>query len=761
MTESVGYMYDKPLTSLTSCSSFQALIVLTAVRHFLSPYLDFANDFQKKQLFNAKVEKVLDKTFGYNMTQLEIFKNNKNTNINEIIYSCLFTSVKDEVFKKKIVPQLIELISGLSIIVFKYGRVTSFYYISGLIVSLMYDYFIKKKISIEKIRKNYYQEFSVLDELYRELLVNMRLIKGGNNCFHEKNRFMDQLKKYDLFINSYNVANFFQNFIRGLSTGIIICGFLCSTINGLEKQNIQDFLFLYGYLNSYLRLLANISLSWELYRKHLPHEEKLAIFLNGNVSAHDLQFNLKENFENILEIDNITIKSEKSTILNNFSWHIEKSFRGRIAIVGKSGVGKSTIFNLISGLDIFANEENIHKIRFRNFPISHIPPVKLFNQIRIVNQNSGVFAHENLKYNILYEFHNDQKSQEQLLDHCNPFTTNFAFEEACFHAKLSKLLQHHFDLVIDRAVNLYFHDFFLNKYAIYKEKFILLTTLHLEKLHKNDLDNCIDVMERNISDPKIKNYFLLLPIRIREGYISKSKFGMSQWFYWCAIVHDGIKHIIFFDAENQLINFKLYLQKRKINLVSDQDIKTETKNPNSLEKCFRFLENYDFRLLDYQKNSIKFQPLIGGVKIYNYILKKSPNGLLSFKLGNISQGEKQRISAGRIFAKKKKFDILLLDEPTSALDSLTEFQLMENYKNFCKLYGKMMILVTHRLNIIVNFNKIICIDKGKIVGSGSHSELLSSNKYYQLLWKSQNAYFYKDDKHNLFTLNELTEDFTL
>lgn len=758
MTESVDYMYDKPLTSLKNCSSFQALIVLTAVRHFLSSYLDFANDFQKKQLFNAKVEKVLDKTFEYNMTQLEIFKNNKNTNINEIIYSCLFTSVKDEVFKKKIVPQLIELISGLSIIVFKYGRITSFYYISGLLISLMYDYFIKKKISIEKIRKNYYQEFSVLDELYRELLVNMRLIKGSNNCFREKNRFMNQLKKYDLFINSYNIANFFQNFIRGLSTGIIICGFLFSTINGLEKKNIQDFLFLYGYLNSYLRLLANISLSWELYRKHLPHEEKLAFFLNGNISTHDLQFNLKESFESILEINNITIKSEKSTILNNFSWHIEKSFRGRIAIIGKSGAGKSTIFNLISGLDIFANEENIHKIRFRNFPINHIPPVKLFNQIRIVNQNSRIFAHENLKYNILYEFHNDQKSQEQLLDLGNPFTTNFSFEEACFHAKLSKLLQHHFDLVIDRAVNFYFHDFFLNKYGIYKESFFLLTTLHLEKLHQNDLNNCIDMMEKAIFDLKTKNCFLLLPIRIREGYISKNKFSMSRWFYWCAIIHGGMKHIILFDAENQLINFKSYLRKRKINLVNDQDIKA--KNPNSLEKCFHFLENYDFRLLYYQKSSIKSQLLIG-IKIYNYILKKSPNGLLSFKLGNISQGERQRISAGRIFAKKKKFDILLLDEPTSALDSLTEFQLMENYKKFCKLYGKMMILVTHRLNMIVDFNRIICIDKGKIVGSGSHPELLSANKYYQLLWKSQNAYFSKDDKHNLFTLNQLTEDFTL
>ena len=101
----------------------------------------------------------------------------------------------------------------------------------------------------------------------------------------------------------------------------------------------------------------------------------------------------------------------------------------------------------------------------------------------------------------------------------------------------------------------------------------------------------------------------------------------------------------------------------------------------------------------------------------------------------LSGGQKQRIAIARALIKKPK--ILILDEATSALDSESEYNFKKEIE---KLKGKMtLIIVSHRLSIIKDCEKIIVINKGEIVEKGSHEELYKlKGIYYSLMEKQFN-----------------------
>ncbi len=118
----------------------------------------------------------------------------------------------------------------------------------------------------------------------------------------------------------------------------------------------------------------------------------------------------------------------------------------------------------------------------------------------------------------------------------------------------------------------------------------------------------------------------------------------------------------------------------------------------------------------------------------NDFLVNTPLGLdtiVSEKGINFSGGQRQRISLARALINNPK--ILLMDEPTSSLDNESESSFMST---ILKL-SSTCIVVSHRLSTIINFNKIIVIDNGKIVEVGSHNELMSKKGYYQKLYSSK------------------------
>ncbi len=107
----------------------------------------------------------------------------------------------------------------------------------------------------------------------------------------------------------------------------------------------------------------------------------------------------------------------------------------------------------------------------------------------------------------------------------------------------------------------------------------------------------------------------------------------------------------------------------------------------------------------------------------------------------LSGGQRQRIAIARVFLKDAP--ILVLDEATSALDSEVEQAIQENL--FALMAGKTVIAIAHRLSTLTEMDRLVILEAGRIVETGSHADLVAKGGLYADLWSRQSGGFIADD----------------
>lgn len=101
----------------------------------------------------------------------------------------------------------------------------------------------------------------------------------------------------------------------------------------------------------------------------------------------------------------------------------------------------------------------------------------------------------------------------------------------------------------------------------------------------------------------------------------------------------------------------------------------------------------------------------------------------------LSGGEKQRLSIARALLRKPR--LLIFDEATSALDSLTEEEITETIRDVSSKGNQIAIIIAHRLSTIMHADRVYVLEKGDIVETGPHEQLLEEKGLYYAMWRQQ------------------------
>ena len=121
---------------------------------------------------------------------------------------------------------------------------------------------------------------------------------------------------------------------------------------------------------------------------------------------------------------------------------------------------------------------------------------------------------------------------------------------------------------------------------------------------------------------------------------------------------------------------------------------------------------------------------------FSDVITRLPNGIeskINEKGVNLSGGEKQRLALSRSLLLSQTKDMLFFDESTSSVDSFTENKIYE--KIFYEYKDKSILASIHKLNLLKFFDRIIILEDGKIVDTGSFEELLGRNKKFKSDWE--------------------------
>ena len=220
----------------------------------------------------------------------------------------------------------------------------------------------------------------------------------------------------------------------------------------------------------------------------------------------------------------------------------------------------------------------------------------------------------------------------------------------------------------------------------------------------------------------LKNFNLKLDPNKKIAIVGKSGQGKSTLFNLLTRVFDVNKGSITLDGID----------------IKDLDEKTLRKNISIIrQEPFIFnrtiKDNFKVVNKNIKKDEIREYTKRAYLDDYINSLPDNYNTLLGEGGVNLSGGQKQRLSIARTLTKDTK--VILFDEATSALDNNSQEYIKKTINNLVKDHT--VVIVAHRLSTIIDADVIYVVDGGKIVGEGTHEELLKTNKIYKNLYETE------------------------
>ena len=259
---------------------------------------------------------------------------------------------------------------------------------------------------------------------------------------------------------------------------------------------------------------------------------------------------------------------------------------------------------------------------------------------------------------------------------------------------------------------------------------ILLNKLYEdEKFGKETVKDIKGVIEfKNVSfaypneDTLLNNFNLKIMPNKKVAIVGSSGQGKSTLFNLLTRIFDPISGSVSIDGVD-------------ISTLSEKELRKDVSIVRQEPFIFNrsILEN--FKLIDkkIKLKSVREYAKMAYLDDYIMSLPKKYNTILGEGGVNLSGGQKQRLSIARSLAKKSK--IILFDEATSALDNKSQEYIKKTMDELVKDHT--IVIVAHRLSTIIDADVIHVVNKGQVVASGTHSELLKTSDIYRNLYETE------------------------